>query len=102
LTNNQTIQTTGSRRGGKRAGAGRKVGQITPAKRAIRDLALPFAEMALAEIARLAREAETESVRHAACRDILDRAYGRPHQSMDHNVKLGLSDELEAWARSFK
>ena len=43
-----------------------------------RDLARLHVPEALEELARLARDAESENVRVTAIKEILDRAYGRP------------------------
>ena len=74
--------------------AGRKKGtpktggrcQGTPNKVtvAVREAALQHGPKAVAELARLMTESESEQVRLSACREILDRAYGKARQSVEH------------------
>jgi hypothetical protein len=54
----------------------------------VREAAQAHAPAAIAELVRLAAEAESEATRLAAIREILDRAYGKPvqHQSVDASV----------------
>ena len=51
---------------------------------AVREAALEHGPAAVAELARLMTEGRTDQVRIAACREILDRAYGKPRQSIEH------------------
>jgi hypothetical protein len=44
--------------------------------------------MALAELARLAEHAESEQARVSACKEILDRAYGKSTQTVDRVDKV--------------
>jgi hypothetical protein len=69
-------------RGGKRAGAGRKPGALSEARRNLRDLAREHVEKAVKELARLATKAESETARVAAIKEILDRGYGKAPQPM--------------------
>ena len=64
-------------RGGRREGSGRKVGSPNRATAEVRDLALDYGPAAVAELARLFREAKNETARIAACNSIIERAYGR-------------------------
>jgi hypothetical protein len=59
---------------------GRKAGTPNKSTAAIKELAQQYGEAAMAELARLAMEAESEMVQIAACREILDRAYGKATQ----------------------
>jgi hypothetical protein len=63
--------------GGKRDGSGRKKGTPNKVTAEIKVLAHKYGPDALKELARLARSAESEAARVAACREILDRAYGK-------------------------
>jgi Xaa-Pro aminopeptidase len=45
---------------------------------------LQHSETAVAELARLMVEGQSEQVRVAACREILDRAHGKSRQSVEH------------------
>lgn len=69
--------------------AGRPKGIPNKATLEIKDLARQYAPAALEEIARLAREGKTEQTRVAASKEILDRAYGRPAQSVEMTGKDG-------------
>jgi hypothetical protein len=56
---------------------GRQAGTPNKSTAAIRELAQQYGEAAMAELARLAVEAESEAARVQACREILDRGYGK-------------------------
>ncbi|MER8806042.1 hypothetical protein NKH65_03925 [Mesorhizobium australicum] len=76
-------------RGGKRPGAGRKKGKVSEAKRAISDMAKVHAEAALETLAEIASKGESDSARVSAANAILDRAYGKPPQAVQHTGKDG-------------
>ena len=69
--------------GGARPGAGRPNGSRNKVTFEVRELALQHGPGALAELVKLSKKAKSESVRLAAIREILDRAYGRPPQAME-------------------
>jgi hypothetical protein len=60
-------------RGGKREGAGRKLGSRNKATAEIRDLARTYSSVAVIELARLATAAKSETARIAAIKELLDR-----------------------------
>jgi hypothetical protein len=66
----------GERRGGRQAG--------TPNKSTaeIKALAQKYGPLALKELARLLRKAESEQARVAAAKELLDRAYGKAPQAI--------------------
>ena len=66
----------GERRGGRAKG--------TPNKSTaeVKQLAGKYAPAALKELARLSTEAESEQARVSACKEILDRAYGKAPQAI--------------------
>jgi hypothetical protein len=74
---------------------GRPKGALNKATAQIKELAQEYAPAALAELARLAREAESEQARVAACNAILDRGYGKPSQAIDAGP--GLERLLILW-----
>lgn len=76
-------------RGGKRPGAGRKKGKVSQAKRAIAEMAKVHAEAALETLADIASKGESEAARVSAANAILDRAYGKPPQAVQHTGKDG-------------
>ena len=74
-----------SARGGKRPGSGRKPGSHNKATAEVQELARSYAPAALKEAARLAKEAVSEAARISAINTILDRAYGKPPQALEHS-----------------
>ena len=84
--------------GGKRAGAGRKPGVVSKAKRELAEMAQDHAEDALSVLVSIMRsELEPGSTRVSASTAILDRAYGRPTQMVigaggngEHLHKVGI------------
>lgn len=56
----------------------------------VKALAQQYAPAALEELARLAKEAESEAARVAAIKEILDRAYGKSRQPVDGDGDGGL------------
>ena len=67
-------------RGGKRDGAGRKKGAPNKATAEIREAARQYSDAALQHLARLMTKAESEAAQVAACKEILDRAWGKATQ----------------------
>lgn len=77
-------------RGGKREGAGRKTGAIiTEAKRELSAMAQEHAPQALKTLVDIARNGKQEAARVAAANALLDRAYGKPPQALEHTGKDG-------------
>lgn len=99
--------------GGKREGAGRKVGSLnkatSEARFEIKELAQKHAPAALAELARLMASAESEATRVAAIKEILDRAYGKAPQAItgddggpvQHSITISWMTEGEARTRGW-
>lgn len=75
-------------RGGARPGAGRRKGAPNKATADIRALAQVHAEDAMVELARLATEAESEAARVAAIKELFDRGFGKPKQSLDIDARV--------------
>jgi hypothetical protein len=72
----------------------------------VQELARQHAPAAIAELARLAVKAKSETARIAACRELLDRGYGKPRQGLDITppasidpIKM-LLDEIAAESRN--
>ena len=93
----------GERRGGRSKGAANK------ATAEVRRIAADHAPAAIAELARLATEAQSETARIAACNTILDRAYGKaaanrpvvldlPNTSTAHGVDEAVTFVIRAAA----
>lgn len=74
---------------------GRKKGTPNKATADVKALARQYAPAALKELARLSIEAESEQARVSACREILDRAYGKAPQAIEGSMQLGISEELQ-------
>ena len=74
-------------RGGKRDGAGRPAGsqnRDTAASRAaLAELVAGHVETAIETLAQIAKSGESEAARVSASVAILDRAYGRPGQTVE-------------------
>lgn len=76
--------------GGARPGAGRKPGAVSAAKKEIAAEAKEHAEAALATLAEIMADSEApHSARVSAANAILDRGYGKPHQSQGVKVESG-------------
>lgn len=75
--------------GGKREGAGRKAGAVTQAKKDLAEMAKEHAEKALRVLVQIAQGGESEAARVSAANAILDRAYGKPPQALDHKSSDG-------------
>lgn len=73
----------GERRGGRKKGTPNKV------TASIRKLAQAYGPEAIAELARLAKEAQSESARVSAIGMLLDRGYGKAPQPLDGDGEGG-------------
>jgi hypothetical protein len=82
-------------KGGKRPGAGRPKGAKSKVTLAARVIASRYAEQILKQMAHLALNAEYETVRVSAGKEVLDRAYGKSIQPVSAQVEVGLSDEMK-------
>lgn len=85
-----------SRRGGKRPGAGRPKGArsraTTHQKQSLSDLAKQHTETALNALVNIATSSESDAARVSAATALLDRAYGKPRQSVNHSGAVGSYD----------
>lgn len=73
------------------SGQGRPKGAKNKATQELQDLARVHTPAAIAELARLAVAAESETARVAAINSLLDRGHGKPSQS----IGLGQAEDLE-------
>ena len=78
LKNNQR----NSKRGGARPGAGRKAGVPNKATAEIKEIAQQYTDKAIKALADVVENSESDAARVSAANSILDRAYGRPSQSV--------------------
>lgn len=93
-------------KGGARPGAGRKKGIPNKSTAEVRDLAQQYGPAALKELARMggllprrAGAAKSEQARVTAVNSVLDRAYGKATQPMEHSVDEGLEAILDRLGR---
>ena len=89
---------------GLRKGQSGNPGGRTKVLGEVQELARQHAPSAIAELARLAVKAKSETARIAAIRDLLDRGYGRPRQAVEVSAPAGdplqeLFDEIDALNR---
>lgn len=75
---------------GKKTG-GRVAGTPNKATREIKEIAQSYGPQAIAGLWKLAKGAESEQARVAAYKEVLDRGYGKPSQS----VAIGQDPDLE-------
>lgn len=76
---------------GKKTG-GRRAGTPNRATREIKALAATHGPAMIKELARLAKAAESEAARVSAIGMMLDRAYGKATQAVQHSGSLGTYD----------
>jgi len=69
-------------KGGANPGAGRPKGAANKITAEIKAVAQKHGPAAIAELARIAAKSESDAARVAACREILDRAYGKSPQAI--------------------
>lgn len=61
---------------------GRKKGTTNKATREVKTLAQKYGADAIKRLAHLMQKAESEQAQVAACKELLDRAYGKPAQAI--------------------
>lgn len=77
-------------KGGRREGAGRPKGKPNAVTADVRELAQQYGPQALATLAAIMNNEESpEAARVAASKELLDRAYGKSKQSIDHSSEDG-------------
>lgn len=84
-------------KGGKREGAGRPKGAVAKATADIREAAQQYSEQALQVLVKVATAGESEAARVAAANAILDRAHGKPKQSVEMDGKIKAEVSLVEW-----
>lgn len=75
-------------KGGTRPGAGRKKGEVGKARRGLGEMAKEHAEAALLALVEIAQGNGAASARVYAATAILDRAYGRSRQALEHSKSV--------------
>lgn len=84
-------------RGGKREGAGRPAGAVNKATADIREAAQEYSAQALQVLVRVATSGESEAAQVAAANAILDRAHGKPRQSVDVDANVNAAITAVEW-----
>jgi hypothetical protein len=74
---------------------GRPKGSLNKATADIRELARKYVPAALEQLAHLSVNAQSESARVAAIKEILDRAYGKSMQALEHSGNEGGAIKVE-------
>lgn len=74
--------TAKSSRGGKRTGAGRKKGTPNKVTADVRAAAQKYTTRALAVLAEIMEQSETDAARVAASKELLDRGHGKSAQAI--------------------
>jgi hypothetical protein len=92
------IKPTGGH-GGKREGAGRKRGVPNKVTIELAEAAREFTPQALETLRHVCEKGQSEAARVAAATALLDRAYGRPKQALEHAGKDGGSIQLGVQAQ---
>lgn len=81
---NVTTKSTKSKRGGRRPGSGRKPGTPNRLTFELKKAASAYGEEALSKLLSIMRDEETPpNVAVAACKEVLDRGFGRPAITID-------------------
>jgi hypothetical protein len=96
MLENQSNSIKSCGRGGRREGAGRKVGVPNKVGIELRQAASAYTADALETLASIARDGLSESARVAAACALLDRAHGRPKQHVDMENTAPLIVYLDA------
>ena len=78
---------------GRKTG-GRAKGTSNKTTADIKALAQVHAVVAIAELARLATKSDSDAARVAAIKEILDRGYGKPKQSLDVDAEVRAKIEV--------
>lgn len=86
--------------GGKREGSGRKPGALNTQTAEVKFLAQKHGPTAIKRLVHLIDNAESEQAQVAASKEILDRAYGKATQPMQHSVDEGLESLLDRLGQS--
>ena len=73
---------------------GRKAGTPNKATADIKAAAQAYTEDALATLAKIMKDGESEAARVAAANSILDRGFGKPRQSMDVDATTDMTVEI--------
>ena len=67
------------------------MGSLTKATAELRALAKEYTPEALATLVQVMKASESDAARVSAANSVLDRAYGRPPQALEHSGDITLS-----------
>jgi cell division protein ZapA (FtsZ GTPase activity inhibitor) len=82
-------------RGGARPGAGRRKGSLNKATACVKEAALVYSEDAVATLASImTSDEQPAAARVAAANAILDRAHGKPKQSVEMDVDANVQSVI--------
>ena len=82
--------------GGKREGAGRKLGSLNKITREVKEMAREHGPAAIKHLVHVMKNGSSEQAQVTAAREILDRAYGKPTQYHDVTRRTDLTDLTDA------
>ncbi|BAH98978.1 hypothetical protein WSS15_03310 [Acetobacter pasteurianus] len=74
---------------------GRQKGTPNKATREIKEIAQAYTDTAIATLAFIAENGESEAARVSAANSILDRAYGKPRLALEHSGPDGQAIEVK-------
>ena len=87
--------------GGRREGAGRKQGSINKVRLELREAAKEYTQEALDTLAAIMKDTDAPAAaRVSAASAILDRAHGKPTQSLDVDHSANISNLMVQWVQS--
>lgn len=86
--------------GGRRQGSGRQRGTPNKATADVKAAAQKHGQAMIDELVRLATNAESEAARVAACKEVLDRAYGKAPQALTVDPGDKFTEILKAFLGS--
>lgn len=84
----------------KPEGSGRKPGQLNKATAQVKELAAQHGPDAIKTLARLAKEADNDAAKISACKELLDRAYGKAAQPVGGGDGTEAIKHLFGWLPS--
>lgn len=93
---------TAKKIGGRRPGAGRPKGSLNKVAADVRAAAQQYTTEALASLAQIMRDGESEQARVSAANAILDRGHGKPAQVISGDAENPLTIQLTGLADALR
>lgn len=78
------------------AGKGRPKGALNRATKDVKEAAREYGPAAIKTLSILMKTADSDAAKIAACKELLDRAYGKATQNVDANVTHFHEDALDS------